>query len=61
MKRAKLIKHLEEHGCTLKRHGNKHDIYANEALNTQTTIPRHPDIKDLLCKEICKQLGISKI
>ena len=40
MKRNKLIKHLEAHGCTLKRHGNKHDIFANEALNTQTTIPR---------------------
>ncbi|WP_262713472.1 hypothetical protein [Adhaeribacter aerolatus] len=39
----------------------KHDIYANDTLNTQTTVPCHPDIIDLLAKAICKQLQIPKI
>jgi hypothetical protein len=47
-----------EAGCYLKRHGNKHDIYANPANGKQTPVPRHTEIKDTLCQLIRKQLGI---
>ncbi|RDV13036.1 type II toxin-antitoxin system HicA family toxin [Pontibacter diazotrophicus] len=60
MKRGKFEKHLKAHGCELHRNGSKHDIFRNIATGKKTTIPRHPDIDELLCKEICKQLGIPK-
>jgi hypothetical protein len=41
-----------------KRHGKKHDIYTNPINGTQAPIPRHPEIKESLCKLIKKQLGL---
>ena len=58
MKRSNFIKELLEAGCYLKRHGSKHDIYANPANGKQTPVPRHTEIKDTLCQLIRKQLGI---
>jgi len=60
LKRGKLEKHLNKHDCVLHRNGSKHDIFRNTATSRKTTIPRHPDIDEMLCKEICKQLGIPK-
>ncbi len=60
MKRNALIKFLSKSGCYLKRHGGRHDIYANPANNTQSPIPRHPEIKDSLVRLIKKQLGLFK-
>ncbi|WP_353740103.1 type II toxin-antitoxin system HicA family toxin [Desulfonatronovibrio magnus] len=42
----------------MKRHGNKHDIYANPHNGKQTPVPRHNEIKESLVKLILKQLGI---
>jgi len=61
MKRAKLIKHLLDNGCVLKREGSEHSIYLNTNTGKKTTVPRHSEIGDILCNEICKQLEISKI
>ena len=58
MKQGNFIKELVDSGCYLKRHGNKHDIYANPANDKQTPIPRHSEIKDTLCQLIRKQLGL---
>ncbi|MEI7586087.1 type II toxin-antitoxin system HicA family toxin [Runella sp.] len=58
IKRNKLIKHLEVHGCHFHRHGSKHDIYKNEFSGKKTTIPRHPQMDKNLCTLICKQLEI---
>ncbi len=58
MKRRALIKDLVKSGCYLKRHGSKHDIYANPRTGRQTPIPRHPEIKDSLVRLIKKQLGV---
>ncbi|MFU8787696.1 MAG: type II toxin-antitoxin system HicA family toxin [Methylobacter sp.] len=44
MKRRNFIRELVEAGCYLKRHGNKHDIYANPINGRQTPIPRHSEI-----------------
>jgi hypothetical protein len=52
-----LIKELVKSGCYLKRHGSKHDIYANPRNGKQAPIPRHAEIKDSLVKLIKKQLS----
>lgn len=38
LKRTSLIKRLVKLGCYLKRHGNKHDIYANPHNGKQTPV-----------------------
>ena len=58
MKRKALIKDIVKGGCYLKRHGSKHDIYANPRNGKQAPIPRHPEIKNSLVRLIKKQLGI---
>ncbi|MDP3685028.1 MAG: type II toxin-antitoxin system HicA family toxin [Ignavibacteria bacterium] len=55
------MKHLKINNCVLLREGAKHSVFINLTNNKQTTIPRHPDIYDMLCKEICKQLDIKFI
>jgi mRNA interferase HicA len=58
MKRAELIKHLEKNGCKLLREGSNHTIYINPLNNKQSTVGRHQELSNLLCKKICKQLEI---
>jgi len=60
VKRHRLIKELVEAGCYLKRHGKRHDIYKNPRNNKIAPIPRHPEIKNSLCRLIKKQLGIEE-
>lgn len=35
-----------------------HSWWYNPALNTRSAIPRHTEIKDILAKKICKDLGV---
>lgn len=58
MKRYKLIRHLEREGCVLLREGARHSVYLNPRNLLQATVGRHRELDDLLCKKICKQLGI---
>jgi len=58
VKRKALIKDLVKSGCYLKRHGSRHDIYANPRTGRQAPIPRHPEIKKSLVRLIKKQLGV---
>ncbi|PID76749.1 MAG: addiction module toxin, HicA family [Deltaproteobacteria bacterium] len=58
MKRKNFIKELISEGCYLKRHGSRHDIYANPTNGKQTSVPRHPEIKESLCRLIRQQLGV---
>jgi mRNA interferase HicA len=58
MKRNDLIRLLAIHGCSLHRHGGRHDIYTNQT-GVKSPVPRHAEIKDSLVKIILKQLGIS--
>ena len=60
MKRNKFVKHLGENNCELHRNSSKHDIFINNVSKKKTTIPKHPDIDERLCTEICKQLNIPK-
>lgn len=58
MKRRDLIRELIDAGCYLKRHGKKHDIYANSKTGKKVPVPRHSEIKESLCELIRKQLGL---
>jgi len=58
LKRNALIKELVRNGCYLKRHGSRHDIYANPKNGKQAPVPRHNEIKDSLVKLIKKQLVV---
>ena len=56
MKRADLIKKLEDGGFVFDRHGSSHDIYVR--VNTKETIPRHREIDERLAKAILKRNGL---
>lgn len=58
MKTGEFLRELTEAGCYRKRHGKKHDIYANSHNGRQAPVPRHVEIKDSLCALIRKQLGL---
>jgi mRNA interferase HicA len=61
MKRSKLIKYLVENGCEFIREGANHSLYKNIKNGKLTTVPRHSDVKENLCRKICKDLGINDI
>jgi mRNA interferase HicA len=56
MKRADLIRSLEEAGCVLIRLGGKHDWYRNPMTGVSQPVPRHREIKEFLAKNILKKL-----
>ncbi|HEX9732846.1 MAG TPA: type II toxin-antitoxin system HicA family toxin [Thermoanaerobaculia bacterium] len=58
MKRQAFIRELTAAGCYLKRHGKKHDVYANPSNGKTAPVPRHTEIRDSLCDLIRKQLGL---
>jgi len=57
MKRRDLIKKLTEMGCTLIRHGAKHDWYSNPETKQSQPVPRHTEINENLAKAIIKKLS----
>jgi mRNA interferase HicA len=61
MKRRDLIRHLERHGCELLREGGNHSVYVNRLAGKSTSVPRHREINDFLCKKICCDLEIPEI
>ena len=56
MKRADLIRALEQNGRYLLRNGSNHDIYTN-GVNKET-IPRHKEISERLARTILKRTGV---
>ena len=61
MKRNKFIKYLEKKNCAIIREGGSHTLYKNISNSQMSTVPRHTDIKENLCRKICKDLGIPDI
>ncbi|NKB23563.1 MAG: addiction module toxin, HicA family [Kiritimatiellae bacterium] len=57
MKRRDLIKQLEKQGCTLLRHGGRHDIYHNPQSGHSEPVSRHREINKILEKRIIRHLG----
>ena len=60
MKRNDLIRHLEQYGCEFLREGGQHTVYIKRLEKKISTIPRHREIDENLCRKICKDLGIPK-
>ncbi len=60
MKRKALLRHLRRFGCYLKREGASHSLWASPVTGRIEAIPRHTEIPDLLCKRICRNLGVSE-
>jgi len=58
MKRTDLTRHLERHGCALRREGGRHSIYENAKKGLCTPVPRHREIADMLAKKICRDLEV---
>jgi mRNA interferase HicA len=58
MKRVDLVRHLERHGCYIRREGANHTIYTNPANGRSAPIPRHREVSTLLTRSICRQLEI---
>ena len=62
MKKEKFLKHLRIHGCyPTGRQKGSHAQIRNHATGVTTIVPIHNDIDDLLCKKICRQLGIPPV
>lgn len=60
MKRNALIRHLSKHGCELVREGGRHSIWKNRNSGEMTAVPRHNEIKELMARKICRDLGIAE-
>jgi hypothetical protein len=58
LNRQRFIRELVDKGCYLKRHGKKHDIFANPSKGRIAPVPRHSEIKESLCELIRRQLAI---
>ena len=61
MKRSAFLKHLAKHDCNLLREGSNHSLYFNNTNRKQATVGRHQELSNLMCKKICKQLGIPAV
>lgn len=57
--RNQAIKALEESGYVLKRHGKKHDIYANDELQCAIPLKRH-DFDESDLRYILKEIKANK-
>jgi hypothetical protein len=58
VKRTAFVRELVRAGCYLHRHGKRHDIYANPRNGKKAPLPRHPEVKDSLCRLIRRELGL---
>ncbi|MYA61031.1 MAG: type II toxin-antitoxin system HicA family toxin [Dehalococcoidia bacterium] len=58
MRRRRLLSHLRAHGCVFVREGRRHSVWANPANNTQTVVPRHTEIREIMVRKICRDLDI---
>jgi len=56
MKRVELIRAIEELGCSLIRHGGKHDWYQNPITKISQAVPRHREINENLARNILRKL-----
>ena len=57
MKRAELVRKLEEGGCILIRHGGNHDWYRNSRTGVAQPVPGHREINEFLARHIPKKLA----
>ncbi|MGB8507115.1 MAG: type II toxin-antitoxin system HicA family toxin [Pyrinomonadaceae bacterium] len=60
MNRSDLIRHLERHGCLFVREGGRHTIYKNPSNGAMSSVPRHREVKNILARKICDDLGVPR-
>jgi len=60
MKRRELLRHLQQHGCSLLREGSRYSWWTNPAKKRRSAVPRHAEIDDYLARKICKDLDVPK-
>jgi mRNA interferase HicA len=58
MKRRELLRHLQQHGCSLLREGSRHSWWIYPVKKRRSAIPRHTEIDDYLARKICKDLDV---
>jgi len=58
MKRRELLGYLRSQGCAFIREGARHSWWSNPAMSKRSAVPRHNEIRDVLARKICKDLGI---
>ncbi len=58
MKRRDFIHHLELNGCRFLREGGSHSVYVNPTARKVSTVPRHRELNEGLCRKICRDLEI---
>jgi predicted RNA binding protein YcfA (HicA-like mRNA interferase family) len=64
MKRRDLEKHLRKHGCEpdVNRSGRgAHDVWRNPEKQRKAAIPRHREVKTMLGRQVCRDLGVPVI
>jgi len=57
MKRIDFVRKPEQAGCSLIRHGGRHDWDQNPRTGASQAIPRHREIKEFLATRIQRKLG----
>ncbi len=60
MKRRDLIRHLETHGCVLRREGSRPTIYANPDSDKSAPVQRHNEVSNVTARAVCDQLQIPR-
>ncbi|MFN9622013.1 MAG: type II toxin-antitoxin system HicA family toxin [Cyanobacteriota bacterium] len=58
MKRRDLLRYLNGHGREQLREVENHSWWWNPTQNRRSSIPRHTEIRELLVRKICKDLGL---
>jgi hypothetical protein len=57
VKRVDLVRTISRFGCSLVRHGKRHDWYRNPITGVSQPVPRHREIKDYLAQHIITMLS----
>ncbi|MFL6501173.1 MAG: type II toxin-antitoxin system HicA family toxin [Candidatus Udaeobacter sp.] len=53
-----MLRHLQQHGCSLLREGGRHSWWINPLKKRRSAIPRHTEIDEYLARKICKDLDV---
>jgi hypothetical protein len=61
VKRDRLLRHLRQHGCHLKREGAAHSLWCNPATGAVEAVPRHAELSNRLILKICRGLSVPEI
>lgn len=60
MKRRELLRHLQQHGCSLLREGGRHSWWINPVKKRRSAIPRHTEIDEYLARKNLQRSGCAE-